>query len=100
VNTDQGNLGVTRFQTFIDSKGQRSSLAAAFFMPEVLARPNLHVACNVYVSRILFDKITTDELRAIGVEFQTARGANASRSTPDERLSTPQEPPTHRRLSC
>jgi choline dehydrogenase len=74
VNTGQGNLGVTRFQTFIDPKGQRSSLATAFFTPEVLARPNLYVACNVHVTRILFDKITTDEPNAIGVEFQTTRG--------------------------
>ncbi|CEJ58893.1 Putative Choline dehydrogenase and related flavoproteins [Penicillium brasilianum] len=74
VNTHQGGLGVTRFQTFIDTKGQRSSLATAFLTPEVLARPNLYVACNVRVTRVLFDQLTTKEPTAIGVEFQTSRG--------------------------
>ncbi|KAF7717097.1 Glucose-methanol-choline oxidoreductase [Penicillium ucsense] len=74
VNTKQGGLGVTRFQTFIDTKGQRSSLATAFFTPDVLARPNLYVACNVRVNRVLFDLITTKEPTAIGVELQTTRG--------------------------
>lgn len=74
INTHRGSLGVTRFQTFIDTKGQRSSLATAFLTPEVLARPNLYVACNAYVTRVLFDQITTKEPTAIGVEFQTSRG--------------------------
>ncbi|OAA34627.1 Glucose-methanol-choline oxidoreductase [Metarhizium rileyi] len=56
INTENGSLGVTRFQTFIDSKGQRSSLATAFLTPEVLARPNFKPT-------------------AIGVEFQVSRGA-------------------------
>ncbi|KAF7181177.1 hypothetical protein CNMCM7691_000306 [Aspergillus felis] len=73
VNTCQGSLGVTRFQTFIDPKGQRSSLATAFLTPEVLARPNLYVACNSRVTRVLFDLISTKEPTAIGVEFQTSR---------------------------
>ncbi|KAF3008126.1 hypothetical protein E8E15_001309 [Penicillium rubens] len=33
VNTTNGTLGVTRFQTFIDPKGQRSSLATAYLSP-------------------------------------------------------------------
>lgn len=74
VNTHQGSLGVTRFQTFIDPKGQRSSLATAFLTPEVLARPNLYVACHVHVNRVLFDQITTEEPTAIGVELQSTRG--------------------------
>lgn len=71
VNTSDGNLGVTRFQTFIDSKGQRSSLATAFLPPSVLQRPNLYVACHAHVTRILFDRLTTNQPTAIGVEFQT-----------------------------
>jgi choline dehydrogenase len=74
INTRHGNVGVTRLQTFIDPKGQRSSLATAFLTPEVLARPNLYVACNARVTRVLFDQITTTEPTAIGVEFQTTRG--------------------------
>ncbi|KAJ5218101.1 uncharacterized protein N7498_000200 [Penicillium cinerascens] len=71
VNTSDGSLGVTRFQTFIDSKGQRSSLATAFLTPDVLQRPNLYVACHSHVTRILFDRLTTNQPTAIGVEFQT-----------------------------
>jgi choline dehydrogenase len=67
---------VTRFQTFIDPKGQRSSLATAFLTPKVLARPNLYVACNVRVTGVLFDQITTKEPTAIRVEFQTSRGGD------------------------
>ncbi|KAB8211088.1 hypothetical protein P875_00022168 [Aspergillus parasiticus SU-1] len=73
VNTPQGSLGVTRLQTFIDPTGQRSSLATAFLTPEVLARPNLYVACNSRVTRVIFDLITTKEPTAIGVEFKTSR---------------------------
>lgn len=75
VNTREGGLGVTRFQTFIDPKGQRSSLATAFLTPEVLARPNLYIACNARVTRVLFDRTTTKVPTAIGVEFQTSRGS-------------------------
>ncbi|KAJ5820583.1 hypothetical protein N7474_006174 [Penicillium riverlandense] len=74
VNTPQGTLGSTRFQTFIDPKGQRSSLATAFLSPDVLQRPNLYVACHARVTRVLFDRLTTKEPTAIGVEFQTQRG--------------------------
>lgn len=75
INSREGTMGVTRFQTFIDPKGQRASLATAFLTPEVLARPNLYVACNAYVTRVLFDQITNPrEPRAIGVEFQMSRG--------------------------
>lgn len=73
INTPAGSLGITRFQTFIDQKGQRSSMATAYLSPEVLSRPNLYVACHAHVTRILFDTLTTKEPTAIGVEFQTAR---------------------------
>lgn len=76
VNTPDGTLGVTRFQTFIDPKGQRSSLATAYLSPEVQQRPNLYVACNAPVTRVLFDLFTDKEPTAIGVEFQTSRGGN------------------------
>ena len=36
VNSRAGSLGVTRFQSFIDPKGQRSSLATAYLSPSVL----------------------------------------------------------------
>lgn len=74
INTPAGTLGVTRFQSFIDSKGQRSSLATACLTPDVMRRPNLYVACNVRVTRVLFDRLKQSTPSAIGVEFQTARG--------------------------
>ncbi|KAL1880412.1 hypothetical protein Plec18167_003816 [Paecilomyces lecythidis] len=74
VNTARGSLGVTRFQTFIDSKGQRSSMATAFLSPEVLRRSNLYVACHAQVTRVLFDTLSAEEPTAIGVELQTSRG--------------------------
>ncbi|KAJ5153547.1 uncharacterized protein N7482_010025 [Penicillium canariense] len=76
VNTPAGSLGVTRFQTFIDPKGQRSSFATAYLSIDVMKRPNLHVACHAHATRVLFDRITTDSPRAIGVEFQTKQGGD------------------------
>lgn len=73
VNTPDGSLGATRFQTFIDPKGQRSSFATAYLSPDVLHRSNLYVACHSYATRVLFDQITTEKPRAIGVEFQTKK---------------------------
>lgn len=72
INTRSGSLGAARFQTFIDSKGQRSSLATAFLPPEVLRRPNLYVACGAQVTKILFDRLASKPA-AIGVEFQASR---------------------------
>ncbi|CEO59610.1 hypothetical protein PMG11_04282 [Penicillium brasilianum] len=74
INTPKGTLGSTKFQTFIDPKGQRSSLATAFLSSDVLQRQNLYVACYARVTRVLFDRLTTAEPTAIGVEFQIQRG--------------------------
>ena len=73
VNTTNGTLGVTRFQTFIDPKGQRSSLATAYLSPSVLQRSNLSVACHAHVTRVLFDCLSAKQPIAIGVELQTNR---------------------------
>lgn len=58
LNTPDDTIGVTRFQTFIDSKGQRSSLPTAFLSGTVQQRPNLSVACNAHVSRVLYDHVS------------------------------------------
>jgi choline dehydrogenase len=76
INTPDGSLGATRFQTFIDPKGQRSSFATAYLSSEVLQRPNLYVACHARVARLLFDRLSAKDPIAIGVEFQTCRGAD------------------------
>ena len=74
INTPKGTLGATRFQTFIDSKGQRSSAATAYLPQHVLNRANLDIGTGAYVNRILFDTSSFDKPRAIGVEFQTTKG--------------------------
>lgn len=74
INTADGCLGAIRFQTFIDPKGQRSSFATAYLPPDVMGRPNLFAACHFHVTRVLFDRITADGPKAIGVEFQTKSG--------------------------
>lgn len=75
INTPAGTLGVTRVQTFIDKKGQRSSMATAFLTPEVLRRPNLYVACHAHVTRVLYDRLDSSKMpEAIGVELMTKRG--------------------------
>lgn len=75
INTPGGTMGVTRFMTFIDNKGQRSSMATAFLTPEVMKRPNLYVACHAHVTRVLYDRMDpTKEPSAIGVELMTKKG--------------------------
>ena len=74
INTSGGTIGVTRTQTFIDSKGQRSSMATAFLTSDIMRRPNLYVATGAHVSKVLYDRLTSEnEPTAIGVEFQSKR---------------------------
>ncbi|KAK7690471.1 hypothetical protein QCA50_005569 [Cerrena zonata] len=74
VNTPKGTMGVTKLMTYIDPKGRRVTTEAAYLTPNVLARLNLTVATNAYVSRVLFDTQHTSGPRAIGVEFTDAAG--------------------------
>ncbi|PLN76171.1 putative glucose dehydrogenase [Aspergillus taichungensis] len=74
VNTFAGTLGVTRFQTFIDPKGQRASLATAYLPAAVRRRPNLTIACHAHVTRLLVDRLSGPEPTVIGVELQIERG--------------------------
>ncbi|KAI0649658.1 GMC oxidoreductase [Trametes meyenii] len=68
INTAKGTMGVTRFTGNIDSTGQRSSTATAYLTDDVLSRPNLTVAINVMVEKILFDT-SGPKPRAVGVEL-------------------------------
>ncbi|KAH7334439.1 GMC oxidoreductase [Rhizoctonia solani] len=63
-NTATGTLGVSKIMTYITSAFSRSSAEAAYLTPVVLARPNLTVATNAHVTKILFEG-----KRAVGVEF-------------------------------
>lgn len=76
INTPAGTLGVTRFQTFINPKGERSSMATAYLNSKVQQRPNLFVATGAHVTKILFDHIANEVPEAIGAQFQTARGSD------------------------
>jgi choline dehydrogenase len=58
--------------TYITSTFSRCSAEAAYLTPNVLARPNLTVATNAHVTKVLFEN-----KRAIGVEF--ARNKDAPR---------------------
>ncbi|KAI0771283.1 GMC oxidoreductase [Trametes elegans] len=71
INTGRGTMGVTRLTGNIDSRGQRNSTATAYLTDEVLARPNLTVATNVMVEKVLFDR-STAKPRAVGVEVSTS----------------------------
>ncbi|CEJ91644.1 hypothetical protein VHEMI07345 [[Torrubiella] hemipterigena] len=73
INTPNGSLGVTRFQTFIDPKGTRSSMATAYLNSKVQQRRNLFVATGAHVTRILHDLVSAEKPKAIGVEFQTSK---------------------------
>lgn len=46
----------------------------AYLTEEVLARPNLTVATNASVTRILFDTPPESNIRAVGVEFVSKQG--------------------------
>ncbi|GJJ13692.1 hypothetical protein Clacol_007948 [Clathrus columnatus] len=71
-NTPGGTLGAAPFLAFMDNKGQRSSAAAAYLTNNVLAWPNLSVAVNCCVEKVLFDD-ENNTLLATGVELRTTR---------------------------
>jgi choline dehydrogenase len=58
--------------TYIDSRGRRVSTESAYLTSAVLSRPNLTVAVNAHVTRIVFDT-TGSNPRAVGVEFSSSR---------------------------
>jgi len=68
VNTHLGPLGVTSLMTYIGPKGRRVSAETAYLTPSVLSRPNLKVAVNAHVTRILFEQMN-GTTKAVGVEF-------------------------------
>ncbi|KAG8682545.1 hypothetical protein FRC11_014731 [Ceratobasidium sp. 423] len=69
-NTADGTLGVSKIMTYITSSFSRCSAEAAYLTPGVLARPNLTVATNAQVTKILFEG-----KRAVGVEFSRDKDA-------------------------
>ncbi|TFK35709.1 GMC oxidoreductase [Crucibulum laeve] len=76
LNTPHGPLGASTFAATVDEKGQRSSAATAYLTPEVLARPNLTIAVNCRVAKIMFEKSSgSSRPRAIGVEISSSPSA-------------------------
>ncbi|KAF8907265.1 hypothetical protein CPB84DRAFT_1674893 [Gymnopilus junonius] len=70
-NGPQGTLGAARVMTYISDKYERVSSESAYLTPEVLARPNLKVAINATVTRIMTYELEAKQYRAAGVEFAT-----------------------------
>ncbi|KAF7791728.1 hypothetical protein EIP86_002752 [Pleurotus ostreatoroseus] len=74
INTHKGTMGVTKIMTYINSQGKRVTTENAYLTEDVLARPNLRVATNASVTRILFDTFPESGIRAVGVEFTNRQG--------------------------
>lgn len=72
LNTSHGTCGVAKLMTYIDSRGTRVTTESAYLTPTVLSRPNLTVAVNAPVTRVIFDT-TGLSPRAVGVEFTSSR---------------------------
>jgi choline dehydrogenase len=67
VNTPRGCLGATKFVTFIDPNGRRSSSATAYLSKDVVARKNLTIAIKTLTTRVLFSSSDFGP-RATGIE--------------------------------
>jgi choline dehydrogenase len=72
INTDRGMIGATAVQTFIDTKGQRSSAAVAYLTADVVQRPNLRIASGQVVTKIIFDS-SGSQPRAVGIEMAASK---------------------------
>ncbi|EJF58937.1 GMC oxidoreductase [Dichomitus squalens LYAD-421 SS1] len=77
INAGRGQLGVTRLLGTIDSDGRRSSTRTAYCTDEILKRPNLTVATEIMVERLVFADATPQGQppQVVGVELRT--GPNA-----------------------
>ena len=69
--------------TYIDPHGRRVTMETAYLTPAILARPNLTVATNAYVNRILFDTKHSVTPQAVGGEFSDATGNKFQAKTID-----------------
>ncbi|KAJ6600363.1 GMC oxidoreductase [Mycena vulgaris] len=68
MNADKGPAGVSNFAGSVDPHGERSSAATAYLTTDVLSRPNLTVAVETLITRIILDETKENETpRATGV---------------------------------
>ncbi|KAF7290097.1 GMC oxidoreductase [Mycena chlorophos] len=73
MNGPDGPAGVSYFAGSVDPHGERSSAATAYLKDSVLARPNLTVAVESMVAKVIFDKEEGSGFpgpRAVGVLLQ------------------------------
>ncbi|TFY59703.1 hypothetical protein EVJ58_g5619 [Rhodofomes roseus] len=75
MNSPRGTMGVGPFVGHIDKKGKRSSSATAYLTQAVLARPNLTIAVETMVEKIIFAHAPDVEPRAVAVEVSKGRGS-------------------------
>ncbi|KAG7451224.1 alcohol oxidase [Guyanagaster necrorhizus] len=78
-NTGENPTGVNRFMTYVDDKLERVTSETAYLTPKVLARPNLTVAIDAQVTKILV-QTTGEEKQAYGVEFTNKRNGPVYRA--------------------
>lgn len=70
INAGQnGMIGATRVQAFIDSEGRRSSAASAYLTDDVIARKNLKISVGMTVTRVIMQKGADGVPVAKGVEL-------------------------------
>ncbi|KAJ7686122.1 GMC oxidoreductase [Mycena rosella] len=76
MNADKGPAGVSNFAGSVSPHGERESAATAYLTPDVLRRPNLTVALDTVVTRVILDesKADDDAPRATGVLTATRNG--------------------------
>ncbi|KAF8527489.1 GMC oxidoreductase [Hysterangium stoloniferum] len=74
ISGTDGALCATHVSAWIDPKGQRSSVAHAYLTDAVLQRPNLTIAIETTVTRIIFSE-SSETPEAVGVEL--TKGFNA-----------------------
>ncbi|KAJ7446109.1 GMC oxidoreductase [Mycena latifolia] len=68
MNADKGPAGVSNFASSVDPRGERSSAATAYLTPDVLSRPNLVVAIDTFITRIILEEAKGEDApRATGV---------------------------------
>ncbi|KAJ7072896.1 GMC oxidoreductase [Mycena amicta] len=74
MNTAKGPAGVANFAGSVDPHGERSSAATAYLTPAVLGRPNLTVAVETVVGKVICDHGPDSDPRATGVLLTTKNG--------------------------
>ncbi|KAJ7093831.1 GMC oxidoreductase [Mycena belliarum] len=75
MNAGKGPAGVSNFAGSVDPHGERSSAATAYLTSDVLRRPNLTVAVDTSITRIVLEEKKGEETpRATGVLMTAGNG--------------------------